>query len=161
MPFIPEMEEFVPNDVLADLYANIYTLFSAGDPLADVYLEAPERIDTDLNSTSFLIIRFLSEQPLTDGVCGYDNMWDGIKKIHTEVIIVSRDRYEAQRVWAKLENYLHQGQFSFTMLTPVGVSSPLYYVIYGGVRAYHVESEGYGLQVDLVIQTYRNFEVIP
>ena len=159
---IPEMQAFLPNDVLAHLYENIQTLFSELPlPLAYVYFESPERVDIDLNKKPYLVVRFISEQPLTDGVCGHDNMWDGLKDIRCEVIIVSRDRYTAQSVWAKLEGYLRAGQFSMELLTPMGGNSPFYYVTYSGMRAYHIESEGYGLQVDLHISTVRNFEVTP
>jgi len=159
MPGLPEMQSFLPNDVLADLWEKIDTEFQAGTILADVYFEPPERIDTDLSIKSYMIVQFMSEQPSTDEICGNEGRWAGLKDIRFEVIIVSRDRYTAQDVWAKLEGYLQQGQFSFTMLTPPGGHSPFYYVAYLGMRKFHVESEGYGLQVDLQILTYRNFEV--
>ena len=151
------MQSFSQNDVLAYFYEQFDTLFSAGTPLADVYLEAPQVTDTDFDTTSELAVHFVSEQDLSPVDCGNKSAWVGGKRLNIKVTIISRDRYTAMSVWNKLEEFLHQGQFSTTLLTPAGQSSPLMYVDHAGARRYATNSEVYGLQIDLTIYHYRNF----
>ena len=156
------MPVFTPNDVLAFLWRDISLLLASGSPTATVYLEPSERTEVDFESTSEIILSMISESPMLPGSdCGYHGMWYGTKDIFVRATILSRDRYTAQSVWARLEDFLHHGVFWYTLLTPSGEHPPLFYVTLDNVSTYPTDSENYGLLVHFHILTRRTFPPPP
>ncbi len=122
-------------------FTQIYNLFLAGSPTADVYTDLKQRVSTIFTNTHGAVaLQTVFSQPAIDGLCNV-GIWAGDTVMTFDAIILAKDRSTMRAIQNRLYDLLAQGRFRDSTLSPYSASEPS-----GIMRSRHIFTQKY--QVD-------------